>query len=122
MIGFWTRDVAAEGGRRPPLGACGPMPRATRSISWPEALVIPEGLKPSIGSVAHGVTRHPVPCVEQPWEELQQPEGARVGRANEPLHMPEARHHRFFVRSLGEFCEQLKAADDDEAESELEDA
>ena len=136
MIGFWAEDVASEGKRRP-LGACGPIPRATRACSWPSSLAIPAALRttdlPAATSIA---VPRAVPVVEAPWQNLEEQEDLdleseveeeRNGRVHEaPLHdakeaemdaanaawegrleVPEARNHRFFVGGLCEFREQL---------------
>ena len=39
MVGLWTRDVASVCRRRP-LDACGPLPRPTRSCTWPSLIAL----------------------------------------------------------------------------------
>ena len=121
MIGFWAEDVASEGKRRP-LGACGPLPRATRACTWPSSLAIPEALRaaemPSAQSIA---VPRAVPSVVGPWESVREEEGGEEeevggeedqGQAADAawegrLELPEARNHRFFVSGLEEFRQQL---------------
>ena len=104
MIGFWVDDVV-HACRRQPLGACGPVPRASRACTWPRALVIPPDytVAPSCsgpaareasgqtGGPAQGLvpTCRAVPSVPDPWERVAPPErGPRrdgpVGSARGP--------------------------------------
>ena len=117
MIGFWAEDVASIV-RREPLGACGPVPRPTRTCTWPRLLTAATAAPTAAAQAAGAATsarRVAVPRVEAPWEAVPPaaPDGsggAVPAEEEDPwsgLEIPEARNHRFFLRSMAEFREQL---------------
>ena len=112
MIGFWARDVASVV-KRPPLGACAAVPRPSRKCTWPK-LLAPSGGGGG-GGPAPTPRRLPVHRVPDPWEALPAARAARDPWAGR-LAVPEARNHRFFVRTMAEFRRQLvpqQGQDDD---------
>ena len=117
MIGFWAEDVASIV-RREPLGACGPVPRPTRTCTWPRLLTAAAATPAAAAQAAGAATsarRVAVPRIEAPWEEVPPtaPDGSGgTGPEEEAdpwscLEIPEARNHRFFLRDMAEFREQL---------------
>jgi len=127
MIGFWTRPVNTLC-ERPLYGACGPTPRATRRCTWPARVALPEdGERAALENAsarAHATTvGRAVPCVEgNTWERLEtkptkptKPTKRTARQCKESasawvgLPVPEARNHRFFVRAVSEFREQICA-------------
>ena len=122
MIGFWTQDIASRL-RRAPLSACGPMPRASRSCTWPTLLAL-DGRDDVSRGYARGVgecppsqpTQHTIPEVSPAWEEVtdqitdvpgrSEHDGwvmRRAGSSDAPsrgtslLRVPDERNNHFFV-------------------------
>jgi len=120
MVGLWTRDVASVCRRRP-LDACGPLPRPTRSCTWPSLIALrADDDAAALGAAAAPPTRHAVPRVAAPWERIDGGGGGGAagdatwaGRTLEP---PEGRNHRFWVKSMGEFREQMECGGADDSE------
>ena len=105
MINFWHRPVHLAC-RRAPLDACGPMPRPSRSCTWPDTLAMPHPESPVTPSWG-GVLR-PVPRLDaSPWEQLQggpaEGEDAVADAWAGRLELPAARDCRFFVARLNGF-------------------
>ena len=115
MIGFWGRPVNTAC-RRQPYDACGPVPRPSKTCTWPTHLALPTGKK--AGAVikemedACAEARKTAVCKAvprldgSPWQRIK---GAGEGSSDgwSGLAVPEARNHRFFVASLAEFKEQI---------------
>ena len=92
MVGLWTRDVASVCRRRP-LDACGPLPRPTRSCTWPSLIALrADDDAAALGAAAAPPTRHAVPRVAAPWERID----GRGGGARRRRHVggPDARAAR----------------------------
>ena len=126
MVGLWTRDVASVCRRRP-LDACGPLPRPTRSCTWPSLIALrADDDAAALGAAAAPPTRHAVPRVAAPWERIDGRGGGAAGGgggaagddtwAGRTLEPPEGRNHRFWVKSMGEFREQMECGGADDSE------
>ena len=126
MMGFWTCAVNARC-PRPLYGACGPTPRATRHVTWPENLAWPRDERESRAlherdrqtqkdpeAIFRTTPCRQVPAVEgSPWQRIPEGRGATQGGSETEgsyytaLPLPEARNQRFFVSAVSEFREQI---------------
>jgi len=123
MVAFWDHDISKQGGKRKPLGACAPTPRASRGCEWPRLLDI-SSLNESDRSTVDpkNVKRSGVTKVSSPWEDIRDSTsikktgGLKRKELEDPwrgaLIIPEERNQRFFVKGMTEFKEHLDAAAD----------
>ena len=73
----------------------------------------------ALGAAAAPPTRHAVPRVAAPWEQIDGGGGGAAGDdtwAGRTLEPPEGRNHRFWVKSMGEFREQMECGGADDSE------
>ena len=113
------------------------MPRPTRTCTWPRLLAAAAPAAAAAVQAAGSAStarRVAVPRVEAPWEAVAQAvkpaapggTGRDSGQGEEAadpwrgLEIPEARNHRFFVRHMAEFREQLLPSGGLEEEGEEE--
>lgn len=114
MLAYWTRDIEREGGKRKPLGACCPTPRASRQCQWPRMLET--HLTKHDFPAARSAVRQPIVRVADPWERLPPHTSPQPGKKRKVegalpprLEVPEERHQRFFVQhGMAEFKHHLR--------------
>ena len=86
------------------------MPRPTRSCTWPSLIAL-RADDDGGARRRRRPTRHTVPRVAAPWERIDGGGGGAAGDATwagRTLEPPEGRNHRFWVKSMGEFREQME--------------
>jgi hypothetical protein len=130
MVGFWTRRVPDKMKQQRLYGPCGPMPPCTDEHTWVQE--ISRGYKKSskktkTASAAKDnddIKVVPIPRVTPAWEKFQ----SNASLHDQPLMIPRAMDHRFFVHS-GSMCfreslferDELDDHDDEDDEEEEDD-
>ena len=119
MVGLWTRDVASVCRRRP-LDALRPAAAADALVHV--AVAHRAARRRRRGGARRGggaADAHAVPRVAAPWERIDGGGGGAAGDdtwAGRTLEPPEGRNHRFWVKSMGEFREQMECGGADDSE------
>jgi hypothetical protein len=126
MVGFWTRRVPDKMKHQRLYGPCGPMPPCTDEHTWVQE--ISQGFKNGGGKQSKQVAAPknvgndaalqvvPIPRITPTWESFR----TNASLDEQPLMIPRAIDHRFFVHS-GSMCFRESLFERDEFDEEEDD-